>query len=417
MDKEGDAVIKIAVISDIHFGVLARSNEFIVPGEIAQDNTEGAASLSEGFIRYLKEQSVQYLFIPGDLTSKGKPQEFHYCAKKIIETAQKAHIQPENIIWGTGNHDLDWGITKLVDDYKDAPDEVREIINDKYRLIAANAASINMGLLPQNIKHAGIAPISGVVERDDFIVFILNSSLYCSHDQKISHGKLDAEQLDWFKKTAGPYKDDPRWKIILMHHHPYNYAYPVPSFDVSGLEEGSELQSIAGEAGIHLVIHGHRHHPRAESVCKSGWKSPITFVCAGSFSVNSNHRSGGEIPNTFHIIELSDTPGILKLKNFEYSLAEGWVPFHSNRPTTPLDAEMFFGKIIQEEELNKAVLDLIQTDEDTYQIRWQDVPDELKYSSLDKVNTTINQLLSAKYCVYDKFPNDICLLKRKEDYT
>lgn len=74
------------------------------------------------------------------------------------------------------------------------------------------------------------------------------------------------------------------------------------------LEEGSSFLDVAGQNGIHLVLHGHRHHPKAETTFKNGWDHPITFVFAGSLTVNSAHRSNGYIPNILHIIELTETP-------------------------------------------------------------------------------------------------------------
>ncbi|WP_305141006.1 hypothetical protein [Acutalibacter muris] len=85
-------MLKLALISDIHFGELASSNEFVVPGQTAKGETMGAVSMSDSLIKILKDNVVQYLFICGDLTSLARPQEFYYCAQKILAIADGAGI-------------------------------------------------------------------------------------------------------------------------------------------------------------------------------------------------------------------------------------------------------------------------------------------------------------------------------------
>ena len=75
----------------------------------------------------------------------------------------------------------------------------------------------------------------------------------------------------------------------MLHHHPFNYPYPTLGRDISLLDEGAELLDISGKAGINLICHGHRHHPKAHNEQRDDWKNAITFICAGSFSVNAAH--------------------------------------------------------------------------------------------------------------------------------
>ena len=96
--------MKIALISDIHFGKDSATKEFSVPGEEVFDETTGAVSLEQGLIDVLKDNEAEYLFIAGDLTSVGSPQEYFYCEKKILEIAEKSNIPKENIICSLGNH-------------------------------------------------------------------------------------------------------------------------------------------------------------------------------------------------------------------------------------------------------------------------------------------------------------------------
>lgn len=406
--------MRIALISDIHFGKLARSKEFVVPGDFPKDNTSGTIPLSTSLVEILKEKEVEYIFIAGDLTSTGSPLEFHYCEKKLLEIASSANISKEHIIWGIGNHDLDWNISELGAGFDKYSTELQNIVKDKYRMIAASVAEKHLNDLPQEFIQ-GPAPLSGVVEKDDFVVFVLNSSLYCTKDQTFSHGKLGSEQLCWLKNKISEYKDNNKWKIVLMHHHSYNYPYHTLSTDVSTIEEGPELIEIFSQGGINLVCHGHRHHPRAETIQKTGWGNPITFICAGSLSVNAEHRSSGDIPNTFHIIELSKTIGQLKLFNYQYTSSKGWVPFRENTPETPMDFTMSFGKIIDATRKEEMVLNLINHKKSPISVKCDELDDDFNYLSYKDVNNTIKELLSNRYTIVGSFPNHIMLIEKQEE--
>ncbi|PYG85726.1 3',5'-cyclic AMP phosphodiesterase CpdA [Ruminiclostridium sufflavum DSM 19573] len=400
-------MVRIALISDIHFGLYSRTTEFSVPGEPIQDENTGAVSLKNSLISILKEANAQYLCIAGDLTSIGSPQEFAFCEDTVTSIAQEAGISKDNVIFGLGNHDIDWKISELYTSYKDySSDFPHELVKDKYRRIAASASLINTSSALK-FNRNGPAPCSGIIENDDFIMFILNSGWCCTQDQAVSHGKLNVDQLNWFEESVKLYRTDKRWKIVLMHHHPYAYSYPTPIFDISMLEESGHFLDIAGKNGIHLVLHGHRHHPRAETTQKNEWINPITFVCAGSLTVNSKHRSNGDIPNTLHIIELTDDVGVLKLLNYQYSPAQGWLPIKNNCPETPLDSEMMLGKLFSEDEIKQSIGNLKA---DT-PLSWKNLDESLRFCGIDDLNRRIDEILSSTHKMIGLFPKDVVLIK------
>jgi len=401
-------MINIALISDIHFGMYSRTQEFSVPGEPVQDENKGSISLKDSFITALSDNHVQYLFIAGDLTSKGSPHEFHYFQNEIISIADKAGIPQNNIIIGLGNHDIDWKISKLCEDYNsmDGTGFPSDLVKEKYQQIAAKASIHNMQEISQPTDN-GPAPYSGVVENENFITIILNSGWFCTHNQDYPHGKLSQDQLRWFQDCAKKYKYDKRWKIVLLHHHPFNYPFPNIISDISTLEEGSQFLEIAGGNGINLVMHGHRHHPKAKTAIETEWYSPITFICAGSFSVNSLQRRYGQIPNTFHIIELLDTPGTVKLKNFQYTPTDGWIPLINNCSETPIDSIMYLGKIFNNEDVDKALknLDLNKI------LRWDELSEPLRFLRYADLNNKVHSIYSSTHNIVGKFPENVCILK------
>lgn len=399
---------RIALISDIHFGLFSRTAEFSVPGESIKDENTGGESLKDSTISLLKSENITYLCIAGDLTSLGSPHEFVFCEKAVLDIAKELGIPKRNILVGLGNHDIDWNISDLFCRFdKSDPDFPLDLVKEKYRKVAASASLINLDSIVAPPK-VGPAPFSGIIENDDFVLFILNTGWCCTKEQANNPGKLSKEQLEWFNKEASNYKYSNKWKIILMHHHPFNYKYHIVCSDYSTLEEGSDFLDIAGKNGFHLVIHGHRHHPRAETNWKTGWDHPITFVCAGSFSVNASHRSGGFIPNTLHIIELTDDIGVLKLCNYQYSPAQGWIPFEANRPETPLDSVMMFGKLFDHDKINQAIQKL----PDSVELKWDTLDECLRFMSFDDLNKRIKLHFDSTHNMIGKFPDSVFLLRK-----
>lgn len=406
-------MVRLALIGDIHFGEFSRTEEFTVPGETIKDETYGGESLQQGLEEILRKEQVKYMLIAGDLTSIGTPQEFYYCEKKILDIASKAEVSMKNIIFCLGNHDINRRIVELSEKTKDdLSDEVKRVIESKYQLLAASSAKNCFEKLAEpSIK--GRIPFSGVVETDDFLTIILNTGWMCSQHQEIPHGKLGDEQLKWFEEVCNKYENDPKMKIVLMHHHPMQYSYPTIGLDCSMIEEGSELLEIAGKKGIHMILHGHRHHPRATTMFKDGWKRPISFVCAGSLAVNVQHRNNGDIPNTLHIIEINETLNdIVKLYNYQFTTAQGWIPFNKYCPETPMDDLMFLGKIYTEKEQET---DIMSYKSFNGKMEWKNLKESLKFMNYDMLNEKFRAYLSSTHEIFGRFPESVMMVKKGDD--
>lgn len=192
---------RVAVLSDIHFGQLSRTDFFAAPGEKIKNNSSGDVPLGEGLITLMNSMKPEYFFVAGDLTSAAEPQEFVFCEKKIMEIADEVGVKKENIICCTGNHDVDWKICnlfKVEEDRFESVDMFLEQRREKYQSIASSVAQICMDKI--ELSADGPVPFSGVIEADDFVVFVLNTSLKCGPFQKYSHGELTEKQLLWFEK-------------------------------------------------------------------------------------------------------------------------------------------------------------------------------------------------------------------------
>ena len=127
--------MRIALISDIHFGRSAVNNEFSFRGESLElAETKNAKPLFAGMVEILKPARPDFLFVAGDLTSSGNPLEFKYCHEKIAELAKSIGVGADNIIFCIGNHDLDWRISDIKSKYPDTYIEKDvEYINQFYQ--------------------------------------------------------------------------------------------------------------------------------------------------------------------------------------------------------------------------------------------------------------------------------------------
>ncbi|MUP37009.1 metallophosphoesterase family protein [Labilibaculum euxinus] len=388
---------KIALLSDIHFGKYSRTNDFTVPGELMISHSHGEKSLKCELISKLKEEQVEYIIITGDLTSIGSPSEFIHCKSAIKEIANSVGVKSEKVIICLGNHDIDWNISKLSANYTNSTREIQNEATDNYLAVAGSVA--NHWLLEMdNYDEKGPAPYSGVIEFDGIVFFALNSGWLCSEKDAVKQGKLDSLQLEWISTKFSNYKKSKKWKILILHHHPFNYPYAKPSPDHSVLMEGPELKDLIGNYGINIVCHGHRHHPRVKNEMENGWLNPITFISSGSLSVNLEHRHE-EIPNLFHIIEL-DHDKSFYLRSYKFSSLNGWVKVTDNNKHTPIDFEMFFQKPIQDSELITSIEDICRMSKGENQkelMAWKDLPNDLKSIRIEKLNSLLKE-----YCKREK---------------
>ena len=102
--------MRIALISDIHFGAMSTTSELAVYGEPLIGEVLNAKPLFQGLVETLKAENLDYLFIAGDLTSTGSPLEYKYCYQKILQLISEIGIEHDKTIFCFGNHDTDWRI-------------------------------------------------------------------------------------------------------------------------------------------------------------------------------------------------------------------------------------------------------------------------------------------------------------------
>lgn len=406
---------KILVLSDLHFGSLSVSAEFALASEPPPGIMTHSVSMKESLIQVATNERIDAILVAGDLTSGGNPQEFVGCMNVLSEIASRLGVNPENIVYTYGNHDVDWQITKIPEETSSAP------LKDLYLKIGASVGDVL--LQPIKYQEKGPVPGCGLVESDFFRIYTVNSGYYCSHNQNYRHGKLGEEQRLWLEQKLNYPLAKDKWHVLLMHHHPFPYRYPFHVEDISCLEEGAEFIEVIGKAGVDLVCHGHRHHPILFTAMRTGWRSPVTMLCAGSFAVNEQHRCRGEIPNLFHIVSLEhripNGAAAGRVKSFQYGSAVGWHPVKYDAQV-PLDAIQRFADVYDASTMDidmSQVLRCIEPEDDQVHDLpgYSELPLSLQCMPIKDLNEMVRRLLLEKnYKMIGMFPESV-VVRRSRD--
>jgi len=413
MCNEIEQPFTFLVLGDIHFGKFADSPEF--RGEENHKITytkqpSRKLSLIDEVLKLPERPTA--IFIPGDLTSIASPSEFKGCIAMAMDIAEALSISRQNVIVTYGNHDTNWSICDL------GIEKDKRSADSEYEYVAASIGNLYAPVV--NCNEVGPVLGSGVYIVNDHTLFVLNSGFYCVAEQVYRHGRLGSAQLEWIKEALVRYSSNTGWKILMVHHHPFNYRYPTPIEDVSCLEEGAELVDLAGSMGIDLLFHGHRHHPRLFTEMRTEWKFPLTLLCAGSVAVGAHHRDTGLIPNLFHVVSLKrrleNGAAFGNVISFEFT-TDGWKPV-SNRPATPLDHVHWFGSLVSEQENKDAIKNFItelseRSGCETILLpERNDLPPSLMCCSLDQLNSQLSIIAnSCGFRVVGKYPSEVALMK------
>jgi len=93
-------------------------------------------------------------------------------------------------------------------------------------------------------------------------------------------GAVGPRQCDRLRQLLAKLEPGPR---ILVTHYPICLANGRPESRVHGLRDLAELVKVAAEGGVHLWLHGHRHH----AYCfQETPLAPFPVICCGSATQN-----------------------------------------------------------------------------------------------------------------------------------
>ncbi|MBW4515164.1 MAG: metallophosphoesterase [Timaviella obliquedivisa GSE-PSE-MK23-08B] len=178
----------------------------------------------------LEQLNLDFLLIPGDLTQHGEPENHRWLADRLSKLPYPAYVIP-------GNHDL-----------------VEQSATDRSIGAAEFAGYYQKFGYAENRLYYSQALLPGVR------LIGLNSIFFDDQGKQISMGRIDAEQLDWLRKTLA---DTVGEMVLVMIHHNVVEHLPGQMLSPMGrrymLQNASELLEILQQSGVQLLFTGHLH--------------------------------------------------------------------------------------------------------------------------------------------------------------
>jgi hypothetical protein len=152
----------------------------------------------------------------------------------------------------------------------------------------------------------------------DWDIVLINTAHHHYSEALARTGTFEAASIDALSARLASCTRPPR--IAMMHHHPMVHSHPTAdSKDV--LPTGDAVLKALADAGVKLVIHGHRHEPRFR---RAGTHDMLLFA-SGSYSIILEDLAPS-VRNLFHVIDVSeDTDGLRgEIRSWEFNRGHGW---------------------------------------------------------------------------------------------
>lgn len=318
---------RIAVISDIHIGPLARSRDLLPPGMSSQTaRDEDFIVQFEKFVRS-KDIVADFLVIAGDLSCKAKPEEFEHASKVIEAIAGILTVSMDRVMYVPGNHDVDWTVLQLADSTAGAA--TRDLRwRQRYAPITETdnlfAKRTQVPFTGQLFNH----PYVGYWRHGEALFAAVNSAAHDRPTEEVHHGFIREEAVEWLGENIPTRENDNELRCLILHHHLSPHAnLGNEARDFSTCQNADRLLAVLRQLDFDLILHGHKHYPRFQTELVAS-DHPILVLGAGSFCASLNGYGGG-VQNQFHFLTIegrSPATGRIfgELRNWAYVHPSGW---------------------------------------------------------------------------------------------
>jgi 3',5'-cyclic AMP phosphodiesterase CpdA len=233
-------------------------------------------------VRSLSPGEIDAVVITGDLTDDGDGWELVEAAFEPWRARGRLYAVP-------GNHDL--YLFPLAGSGRPRPTH-----ESKRRAWRAFAERIGLRLDPTGGWTAEIPEAEAILVGLDS----------CARPQRRffrHNGAIGEAQLEYFRRTARrPEWKEARHRLVLLHHHvvplPHGVGKGPPTEIGMRLDDARTVAEAFDEAGVHFVMHGHRH------VSEQRQPAGSRFHILASPSLTLGCRSGDE--PSYWKLELAD---------------------------------------------------------------------------------------------------------------
>jgi 3',5'-cyclic AMP phosphodiesterase CpdA len=253
----------IAHLSDLHFVTHSKLKHVTFRGMVGHD-----VNALEAIETQLTTMEVDLLFVTGDLSTWGDETSLQDARGFIMTLAVKLRLQPYQVFWIPGNHDV------IVDYHKIATKE------RKFTKVCGTTEPLKQ----LSVKGMDVAVFSfDSTFREGFWPFTSN------------RGEVTQEAFNSFNRsiqqvnTTTPHAI----KLVQIHHHPYPIPYKKDN-GVAGvlttMTNGATFVDRMQEKGMNLILHGHEHYAYSTSLQPYPQERPTVLIAAGTACQVHNHE-------------------------------------------------------------------------------------------------------------------------------
>jgi 3',5'-cyclic AMP phosphodiesterase CpdA len=387
-----DIGLSIAVISDIHVGPHARSDD-LTPGTSDALRKE---RFLERFGEHVKNHDLKadYLIVSGDITSRAEAAEFKHASDVVLNVAGHLGVDEDRIFFVPGNHDVDWSVLAAATNAEQQ--EFRW--TQRYAPITAQPTMFSRrgsgatGSLFQE-------PYAAVWSTGDLLVAGVNSAWHDCPTAVTHNGKAAQASLDWLDKELSKHaRGDAGLRVFVVHHHPIQYSAPYPDTDDFSIMTNAEnLLGLLRTHKFDVLVHGHKHVPRfSTQLVQSDY--PLHVLGAGSFCAELGSVYSGSVTNQFHLIHVHGRLGpgsrvVGFLESWAFLGPNGWL--ESSHRHNGIHDRMGFGYYLSSVDVEHEVFTIAQAKlgEKDY-LRWSDLAKEVPGLSYVPPTTVRDVLLT-----------------------
>jgi small GTP-binding protein len=272
--------------------------------------------------------SLDYLFVTGDLTNCASPDEFEKAYQLISGVIESFQLNAARCVIVPGNHDVDWdeqvyewkplrqvnegslragtfvpqGAGFLIRDEKRYPMRFKNFSDRFYMFLRQEEypLAFEEQAIPFLFAESGIQllALNSCWEIDEF--FPKRASIYA---RALAKGLTAADKQIQQAKQSGTLSHDSRILRLAIWHHP-----------VTGNDKISDdafLERLR-QADFKLCLHGHVHEDRAELLGYTHPTRRIHIAGAGSFGAPASQRPEA-VPRLYNLLEIDADHSEIKI--------------------------------------------------------------------------------------------------------
>lgn len=287
--------MKIAVLSDLHFGssANARASEYtyVIAGAEKVSRQHPVDDLIELINRDKLRADV--VVCPGDITLMSDRVGLNEAWATLNRLTTE--LSASHLLTATGNHDI---LSRFESGKLDESPEIWERLKQLEPSYPYPQAD-RIKTLEYWAEHFFSVEVGGV----RFLV--LNTcNTHSRGESEYRSGRITDYTIQQVRKLIES-DSSPILNVLVCHHHPIKYA-EISQFDAdySEMIQGRALLQMLEDTGQHwIVMHGHKHSPRIEYSPGGSGDAPVLFS-AGSFSAVLSPRYFPNGRNQFYIIDI-----------------------------------------------------------------------------------------------------------------